>query len=265
MKAQLFAIMGMLSLTSCTPKEPETTVLEDGKGVIPTYCTTGDHTVSRDVYEFWLKTFRSFNAEDVDGGPKLDAVIDSLTVTRESLLKLREECEDCPSVRVYFAAEKVGEDQYSQNLLLVNVNDYCNDTAFVDTGILRVTPTEASLISSDEATELYQNWGTYLEAKQDVMPSLFGARAYTFSWSVFDEAFSEENGKMDIHYAMHSLMPADTLDYGYNLLKQGEGDGWMVFNLVVSSNNTYSASSEAMDFAAPCPKYCGKKSFHTPE
>lgn len=266
MKVQLFSLVGLISLASCTFQQPENTSNAEVKEeVIPTFCTTADHTVSHDVYKFWLQAFRSFNSENMDGGPQLDQVVDSLTVTAESLEQLHLLCEECSSVRVYFAADKTGEDEYSQNLLLVNVDPFCNDTAFAENGILRVTPNEQTLISADEATLLYKNWGAYLEAKQDVMPSLFGARAYTFSWSVFDEAFGEEGGKMDIHYAMHSLMPADSLDYGSTLMEQGGDDGWMVFNLVVSANNVYSATSDAMDFAAPCPQYCGKKNFHTAE
>lgn len=264
----LFPLAAALLLSACNNHSSETPQTDDSTSEVKSSaCVVSDNTVSPDVYKFWLQTFRDFNSSTAESGPALDNLVDSLRVSADILSQLNEKCEDCENIRVYFAAEHTDENVYVQNLLLVNVADNCNDTAFGDNGMLRLHPGGIEFISSDDAIALYENWGSYLEAAQQHLPSLFAARAYTFSWSVFNQAFGEEDGQMDIHYGMHSLMPSDTAEYGPTLIPQGGStdEGWMVFNLVVSTANAYTASTNALDFAAPCPKYCGNKKFYTLE
>ncbi|NVK29085.1 MAG: hypothetical protein HWE14_13610 [Flavobacteriia bacterium] len=234
-------------------------------------CEVTDQKVSRDVFEEWLSeysTFASTHGYSEENGIKLNPNVTMYNVDSTLMSEFTSRCADCDAVRVYFGASQDSETGvYTPFLMFTNVaSTTCNDTAFGENGMLMIQPIEGSgLISPDQATTYYNTWQTYLTSIQTKMPSMLNVEAYTFTRDAFNAAFEDGGNTLGIYLGMHTVMPDDTM-YEHPEVN-GEAEGWITFNLVVTSLNdqgTYADNSH-MDFAKPCPKFCPQLSFYSAE
>lgn len=188
-------------------------------------------------------TWRTFEFEQ----SKIEALRDSLVV----------------GLRVYFGMPAAGQLD-TLHVFLVGVDAAGNDRyVHTDKSILKNGDNKGVWRYKSQAETQVQHWYDYTNN----MPSTFvRAYAYTFNWSYVEEELAKgDGGKVFFAPALRTVYMPSTAGYQQpDLSANGCDDNLMGFQVVdiimEGSNNAATGNcGEVVNFANPCPIYCGQQ------
>jgi hypothetical protein len=184
----------------------------------------------------------------------------SFILPDDSVRKLLDMCPSCETVRIYFGFEWTGEDSVL-SVILVNADTLCNDV-YLGNGpehakaILYKSALEGSsrFISLDMAKQHAINWASLFGSD---MPDGF-------------HGFQEINAYNYRRHAVAALVdrPDDFLAVNFSVHEVVQQDQWYLLSktayvhdlLLQAVTVEHTHLSNFMDFAMPCPRFCGDKS-----
>ncbi len=185
----------------------------------------------------------------------------------KNLAILESACPSCESVRIYFGWRF--NDSLTTNqlaLMMVNVDpNSCSDSYKTPNGqkgpilmsaISRFGKNYEYFVDTNVAKKHAEAWTT--EYYPDTDSKYFPVNSYTFNKSALHKIRDKASEKIVVNLATHHVDTACVHHYDSRGQKQGQ-----VIDLVIRADKVETGSSnfEYMDFAAPCPKICGKGLF----
>lgn len=184
----------------------------------------------------------------------------SFMLPDDSVQKLLEMCPSCETVRIYFGFEWTGEDSVL-SVILVNVDTSCNDV------YLGKGPDHAAAILYKSAREESSRFIPQDEARQSVAywDGLFGSdmpegfrgfkkiNAYNYRRQVVASLVDQPEDLLAVYFSVHEVTQQDQ----WYLLSN---EAYVHDLLLQAVTREHIHMSDFMDFAMPCPRFCGDKS-----
>lgn len=283
------ALVSILLFTSFAESEPSDSDSQDSVQFASNFassdCVT-DNAVSYQGAEFWKKSWAHFIeiqgdssfSPSVDLNPIKD--VKYFDVDIKQLNKLLEKCESCGGLRIYFGGADKDLD-FNVELLFQNIKD-CDDVIGEDDEkpFLMTSSSNGKFVSKSTATSYVNGWIDHFTDIEKDHHAFAKVYAYNFSRERIESVMNEqkdENNETDdkvirFHLGMHTLTPAGTSDYedevnGAIIPITGTSEGGrtiygqLVPNIIVQNPQVNGEEKSNLDFANPCPKFCGTKRF----
>lgn len=184
----------------------------------------------------------------------------SFILPDDSVKKLLSMCPSCETVRIYFGFEWTGEDSVL-SVILINADTLCNDV-YLGNGpehakaILYKSALEGSsrFISFDTARRYATNWGHLFGSD---MPAGFRGfkkiNAYNYRRQVVASLVDQPEDLLAVYFSVHEVTKQDQ----WYLLSN---EAFVHDLLLQAVTREHIHLSDYMDFAMPCPRFCGDKS-----
>jgi hypothetical protein len=211
----------------------------------------------RKSWEYFLSMNDTFQTDDPLN------FISSFPMKAEELENLHNQCITCEGMRVYYGATQASDGHYDMELVFANV-DGCDDVlpSGKNPKVLS-SKNGGSHVTPKYGKDRIDAWRDYSEAVQNsTIPAFMHIKGYTFEWSSFDTVIGQQqDDTVSIYLGMHTVGAFDTVSYNMNNWPTTENGTYIYGQLAPNFILENSVGSEHIDFANPCPRYCGRAFF----
>lgn len=269
------AFLLALGLYACqepakTTEQPQSAFAKPGGGLTadPHYChkcdslgrdstsCTGDRYVRDSCVPIWEAAWK---AQLTANGKKMKN--EKREFTKSKVTDFLNTCDDCGGVRIYFGS-LVSNKNADTSLVLVMANvkqEGCDDVYDNGKVLSAWSHSDGTLTdglqTTDWATEHVQNWASiyYGDDQTTYLPTT----SYTMELGTFKKLVAQAENKIVCNMAIHPVDSACAHGYGWPV---GAPQVSQTIDLVIRPDvkpDSGGKSYTYLDFARPCPRYCG--------
>ncbi|GAB5557610.1 MAG: hypothetical protein SchgKO_18230 [Schleiferiaceae bacterium] len=228
--------------------------------------------IRRTTFMLWQVGYNYFiNNRQEDNNVYLNNNYNELEISNEEITKISELFPNCPGIRTYFGASDPSNTIYNPCIMFVGVNEEGNDVLPNDTlAILfydeNLGESNIAYVDSTTAYSYKSQWNSFKTIRNRKNPAFFPIDAYTFNFSELKTLANDSSLYAVFGYTPVGSDPAYSNAYtpesncgvtnqgGINALK-------IAFSRYTTASILKSDECDFLDFANPCPQYCGNGLF----
>ncbi len=218
----------------------------------------------------WSQSWATYaNYENEKENPSFITLTSPELIFKSGMLnKLKSKNKNANGVLLYYLLR---DDDSDPSLAMVTLVD-CQKVEKGDV-LVKWYKGEEEFIPYDSLHQYKTNWDNANKKRMESIKGYVPVKAYNYSWKTLDELYNSNDPKSGIRvkYGVRTLGPGEIVNFTpknkpiemvtgnivvCNILTSWEEDSDIAFNEVIKN---LSDTSQELDFALPCPEFCGKE------